>query len=164
MVITSLAAGTLMAAMHSQPAEHADTPRFDDLAFLAGHWLYEFEGGLMEEVWLPPRDGNMTGTMRQVVDATPNMFELFTLTRDQDAHITFRLRHFDAALHPWDMDKDGPMIGTVTESAAGRCVISFDGARLASIVYELHADTLTSSVNFPPSSGREPIVLKFQRQ
>jgi len=142
--------------------EHVSSPTLDDLAMLEGRWRFDVPGGFLEETWFGVAGDNMTGTMRQVRDGALNLVEVFTITQGEDGSLRYALRHFDAALTPWDSEIDGPVTGVVEEAGHGRVVVGIDGNRLDSIVYELEGDTLTASVVFP--AGRDPFVLSFKRQ
>jgi catechol 2,3-dioxygenase-like lactoylglutathione lyase family enzyme len=149
---------------HVAPEANSAAPEIDDLAFLEGRWVYESEGDVMEEIWMAPREGNMTGALRHVADAKTSLLELFTVTKGDDGVLTYRLRHFDGELRPWASEIEGPMVATVTEAGNGRCVLTFDGTRVETIVYELKGNEIDVSINFPESRGREPLRLNFKRQ
>lgn len=77
------------------------TATVDDFAWLAGHWIGEGLGGVSEEMWAPPRGGQMLGMYRLVVDGEPRFFELITLL-EVDGRVLMRLKHFDADLRAWE--------------------------------------------------------------
>jgi hypothetical protein len=75
-----------------------------DMAWLAGHWTGEGLGGLIEEVWSPPRNGVMMGMFRLVRDGKPIFYELLTLAEERGS-LTLRLKRFNADLTGWE-EKD----------------------------------------------------------
>jgi hypothetical protein len=73
----------------------------EDLAWLAGHWVGQGLGGISEEMWAPPRAGQMLGMYRLVVGEETRLFELITLL-EVDDRVVLRLKHFDADLRAWE--------------------------------------------------------------
>jgi hypothetical protein len=136
----------------------------EQIAFLEGRWLYEFEGGFMEETWLAPRDGSMTGTLRQIVGGATSMIEVFTVTQGEDGEVTLRLRHFDGDLQPWESESDGPLVAGLTAARERGCVFTFDGTLVDTIVYERDGDVMNVTLSFPAERGRDPLELTFKRQ
>lgn len=75
--ITSLLAAATIAGA-------AEPFRWDHLAFLTGHWLYEKEGRLSEEFWTDARAGLMAGVNRSVRDNRTG-FEYLRIVDDNGA-------------------------------------------------------------------------------
>ena len=146
--------------------EHVSGPVMHDMAMLEGRWRFEFGGGHMEEIWLAPNESNITGTMRQVRDGDVNLVELFTITREDDGSLVYRLRHFDRALMPWKSEMVGPITGVVEEATGDRIVIvaTENTGGVKSLTYErTDADTLIATLEFE-AEGQDKFVLTFKRQ
>lgn len=78
---------------------------FAHLRFLPGAWTGNGLGGTTDEVWLPPRDGQMLGVFRLVGGTMPRFSEILTIGRF-DGRIELRLKHFDQQLHGWEEKAD----------------------------------------------------------
>lgn len=142
-----------------------------DLAFMVGTWRGEEGPMVIEETWLPPLGGNLTGVFRLT---NPNdngelevsVVEIMTITEAQDSNdLVYRLRHFDTALVPWASELEGgPIEARVV--LAGERSLRFDpvnmGGSIESFEYVVVGETLTATVNFR-EEGREPFVLRFER-
>jgi len=151
---------------HKDSSEEADQPTLDDLAFLAGRWTWRRSTGYHEEHWLAPADGNMTGTMRAVRAGKVTLVELFTITREEDGRLIYRLRHFDPTLTPWASEAEGPIVGVVEHAEHGKAIIRplERGGGIDTLTYELtDPDTLVATLSFPAESGQDPFVLTFER-
>ncbi len=144
---------------HAMPKASAD-----DLAFLAGNWRGESHGAMIEEAWLPPEEGNLTGVFRMTGEGRVQLVEIMTLTEEDDG-LVYRLRHFDTALVPWKSEADGPMqSSSVVLIDEDSVRFEFDEASgVEAITYDRQGDTMTARVIFPEASGREAFVLVFER-
>ncbi|MEL7240114.1 MAG: DUF6265 family protein, partial [Planctomycetota bacterium] len=133
----------------------------DDLAFLAGTWRGQIGAMTVEETWLPPRAGNMTGVFRIASDEAVSVVEIMTITEDAESDdVVYRLRHFDTALVPWASEIDGPIEAVVTIGGEGvaRFTPIDPDSDLAGFIYEVQDDTMTATVRFKDES-RAPFVL-----
>ena len=101
------------AAAHDRLTEHtltrgesakAAAATIADVAWIEGHWTGEGLGGFCEEIWTPPKGGQMVGMFRHVRDDKPVFFEIITLS-EEDGGIMMRLKHFDPNLTGWE-EKD----------------------------------------------------------
>lgn len=158
-----IAMGVLAAQAHlpTAPAE----PTIDDLAFLTGSWRGTAGPMTVEEVWLEPSAGNMTGVFRLAGANGVSLVEIMTIT-ETDAGLIYRLRHFDVALVPWASEVNGPVEATTTLDGSSRVVFTpiDEEAALPTITYELSDDdVLVATVEYPESSGQDPFVLRFER-
>lgn len=146
--------------------EHVSTPGMQSLSMLEGRWVFEFNGGLMEEVWLSPTESNLTGTMRQIRNGTVNLVEVFTITKEDDGSLVYRLRHFDADLTPWKSEAAGPITGVIEEATGDRIVIraTENTGGVKSLTYErTDPDTLIATLEFE-DADHDRFVLTFKRQ
>jgi len=158
----AMAAGIVAAGLVAGAAPRAELPRADKLtiasvAFMAGQWKGEMDGGVSEEHWSKPHGNNVMGMFRWLkADGTPVMFEILAITEESDG-VYLRLRHFSAKLGAKE-EKDDPMTLKLAEATASKAV--FRGVekekRLAACIYERTADGLNITVEFPDPT-REPL-------
>lgn len=122
LVLTALLAAALVLPLSaSAPIGRAiDQSSLADLDWLAGRWVKEDKGQYLEETWSAPVNNSLTGMFRWNRDGKPWMCELMNLTLDGAGKPIFRLRHFDAALKPWE--KDEPLTYPVTKIEPNRLV------------------------------------------
>lgn len=144
-------------------APNSEPVAIEDLSFLAGSWQGEIGNSLVEETWLPPEEGNMTGVFRMTGQEKVDLVEIMTLTETDDG-LMYRLRHFDTALVPWASEIDGPIEGRaeLIDDDSVRFVMTDPESDVEAIVYDLEGDTLVATVNFV-SEERNPFVLEFAR-
>lgn len=97
-----LSAGPALAAetMAGAPAKIAPG-RLADAEWLVGHWVGEGLGGKLDEVYLPPAGGALSGTFRLVKDGKVLFYELMTLV-ERDGGLVYRLKHFGPDLAGWE--------------------------------------------------------------
>lgn len=142
-----------------------DDPRWPAaVAGLSGVWRGELGGSVVEEVWLAPRGGNMTGAMRmQEGGGVVQLIELLTLTAADDG-VRLRIRHYDEAMTGWTAEADGPLECVLASEGGGRMVFRpvERGGDLETMTYDLSGrDTLVVTLAF--RGGREPLVIPFER-
>lgn len=86
-----------------------------DLGWLAGDWRGTLgDEDLSQEIWAAPAGGQLMGMWRWVSQGQVRLYEFFTIALDEEVPV-LRLRHFSAALQPWDSEKDGPLILRLVE-------------------------------------------------
>lgn len=108
LLLALLATVFCLASSSSLHAEEADPELervFAHLEFLEGAWTGNGFGGVTDEVWLPPRGGQMLGLFRLVGGTMPRFSEILTIGRF-DGRIELRLKHFDGQLHGWEEKAD----------------------------------------------------------
>ncbi len=118
----ALAGGVLRAsAEQSSGAKSGDGKArgVDDLDWIAGQWQGNGLGGTVEEVWLRPSGGSMTGMFR-LVQRDGVGFHQFMLLEEQDGQVSLRLQHFNKGYAPWE--KNGPLVFELMEAQKGRAV------------------------------------------
>lgn len=93
------AAARIQAGAPAKPATLAQ------LGWIAGHWVDDSEGALSEEIWTAPSGDSMIGMWRYVAKGKLQIFELLSITNDEDGVPVFRLRHFDPRMVALE-DKD----------------------------------------------------------
>lgn len=99
-----------------------------DVAFIAGRWSGEMDGGATQEWWSPAEGDNMLGMFRYVKDGRGVFYELMSIERTADGPV-LRLRHFGPALVAWE-EKDGATSWPLVELAANRAVFEMpDGEK-----------------------------------
>jgi hypothetical protein len=80
----------------SRPAASAPAPRatLADVAWLQGYWVGEGLGGILEDVWMPPKAGVMLGAFRlEKKDGTRGFYELFAI-EEVEGTLEFVVKHF----------------------------------------------------------------------
>jgi hypothetical protein len=107
------------AARSNSPAEQSEAPVnglnegspqeskavLSNFAWLAGDWQGVWGPRIVEQTWMAPKAGQMTGIYRVSENTKTLVVELFSLLKTPDG-IEFRFRHFTPELTPWE--KDGP--------------------------------------------------------
>ena len=91
-------------AMAQAPAPA--TARISDVAWLEGYWVGEGFGGLVEESWLPARNGVMVGVFRSFkADGTPSFYEILGI-EETEGTLRLVVKHFHPDWVGWE-EKDG---------------------------------------------------------
>ncbi len=75
--------------------------QLSDLDWLAGTWVHEEQGALLEETWTRPAGDCMVGMFRWLNAGKATLFELMTVETDAQGELVFRIRHFSPGLRPW---------------------------------------------------------------
>src|SRR5262245_12303301 len=88
------------------------------LAWFAGTWAGDKAGGKCEEHWTKAGPDGMIGLFRWTgPDGKVHVYEMLSLA-EENGEVVMRIRHFDAKLTPWPMEKDGPTTMKLVESNA----------------------------------------------
>ena len=153
MVVSIGAVGSSPAPAPQLPNE---TPSIADLGWMAGTWVREETGGqYLEEVWTAPVNNSLTGMFRWNRGGKPWMCELMTISLDGEKPI-FRLRHFDAALEPWE--KEAPLIYPMAKMSENEVVFE-DPNKAADhprrFIYRRNEDKLTVRLENADGKGDE---------
>jgi hypothetical protein len=80
---------TAPCAAQSEQAEAVDRADLSELAWLAGSWEGEAEGGTMEEHWTEPRGGIMLGLHRAIGPKGSAFFEFLRIAETDDGIVYF---------------------------------------------------------------------------
>ncbi len=133
-------------------------PSIADLGWMAGTWVREeTDGQYLEEVWTAPVNNSLTGMFRWNRGGKPWMCELMTISLDGESlKPVFRLRHFDAALKPWE--KDAPLTYPLAKMSENEVV--FEDPNNGSdhprrFVYRRSGDKLTVRLENADGKGDE---------
>ena len=148
-----------LAATTASFAGGSDRP---DFSFLEGRWVGELDGATIEEVWLPDRNGAMTGCMR-LFDETGavTLYELFSIAPGDEGPL-FRIRHFDADLQPWESEADGPKVFRVEPGEGSARIIPVAGDD--SVEYgEFRADDGGLTFHLEFKGDRPPLEIRYER-
>ncbi len=141
-------------------------PVIGDFAPMAGHWRTEAQGRVYEEVWLPPRNGQMTGAMRSFdADGKLLLLELLTIA-EIEGGVEYRLRHFDAEMTPWESEAESPLIMRGSRFVDGRVLFDeVEGAdTLAGAIIDLGTpDRMSFVLSFSKDTGGGAFRLTFER-
>jgi uncharacterized protein DUF6265 len=101
--------------------------KISDLTWMAGHWIDDSGGNLSEETWVPPSGDCMVGMWRLVIKGKSTLYELITITAENDG-LVMRLRHFDRAGVGWE-DKEHPLILNLVRFKDGEVVFQGSGTK-----------------------------------
>ena len=86
------------------PTASAQAPRpglIGQAEWLAGRWVGEGLGGIVEEVWSPPRGGQMVGHFALFRDGAPVFYELLLIDEQPDG-LRMRVKHFNPDFTGWE--------------------------------------------------------------
>ena len=126
--IVALATALSAAPALSQGRAPLRTAALRDVAFIAGRWGGEMDGGATQEWWSAPEGDGMMGMFRYVKDGRGVFYELMTIDQTADGPV-LRLRHFGPGLVAWE-EKDGATSWLLVELAANRAVFEMpDGGK-----------------------------------
>ncbi len=130
-------AGLVVAIAAGAGPGSTDSPSratINDLAFMTGGWRTEYNGSTLEEHYTAPRNGSLVGLFRWDRDGKLNMTEHIVIEQRPDG-VRLLLRHFNAALVPWEQEADGPTTFALDEVRDGRAVFVSDRAFPKRIIY-----------------------------
>ena len=120
-------------------------PSLGSLAWLSGQWSSEEGGQLSEETWSVAHGTSMVGMWRLVIDGTPRVLELLSLTVEGE-DVVLRLRHFDAKLVARE-EKGAPLVLKLVESGERRAAFRGAGTKgPLTITYAVEGDNLVGTV------------------
>lgn len=75
----------------------SNTASLQDVAFMQGHWLGNFNGGPIEAFWAAPAGDNLTGFMRMMKDDKVTMYEMLVFEQTANGPIVL-VKHFKPGL------------------------------------------------------------------
>lgn len=149
-----------------QATTNEQKPGLQSLGFLKGTWRGTLGDTPVEEVWLAPEHGNLTGTMRWFDGSdTLRLVELFTIDKTDDG-VMCRIRHFNPGLIPWESESDAPTTCRVTTIEDNRMVMesAIEGDDLVSIVYTLkNPSTLVVTLTFDDGAGPDAFDVVYTK-
>lgn len=126
---------------------------FAGLEWLAGTWRGPGLGGECEETWNAPAGGAMLGMFRLIRDGRPAVYEIITLTPDDDGGLTLRLKHFGGDLVGWE-EMDEAVLFPFVSRSEGELIL--DG-----LAYRGDGQSLRVEVQV--EEGTQPAVLELRR-
>lgn len=145
---------TVASAQSLDDSSDRPSATFEDIAWMIGSWQGEAFGGRVEEDWLEPSGGTMTGVFKLMSGEQASMYEFMMIVED-GASLELRLKHFDADFSSWEEKADFvsfPLI-ELTEDAAyfeGLSYRKIDGDRLL--------------VHVSLAEAEEPVEIRFDRR
>ena len=127
----------------------------EDFAWLAGSWIGEGLGGTVEEIWSPPRAGQMMGSFRLIQGGKVTFMEFVTLS-EHDGEIQMRLKHFHPDLVAWEDKEDFVTfrLKALTEDKA-----EFGGL----VIHRIDADHLQIDVSLRNGDEVNVATFRFER-
>ena len=101
--------GVVTAEDKPQAASTEDVhPKLAALSWLAGHWVTKRFDDQLEEIWSAPKGDSMMGMFRWIKGGKASIYELCTITVEDD-DLIFRIRHFHGPkLDAWE-DKEAAL-------------------------------------------------------
>jgi hypothetical protein len=121
-----LAAAACLAAFAQadapKPAPPPSPPaKIADVAWIQGYWVGEGMGGIVEDTWMPPRDGVILGAFRLVKsDGSKGFYELFAI-EEHEASLRFVVKHFHPDWVGWE-EKDKFLALRLTELGPNKAI------------------------------------------
>lgn len=79
---------------------HAQTGKIgtlNDVSFIEGHWLGNYNGGPIEASWTAPAGNNIMGYIRMIKDDKPALYEVFAFEQTEKGPVA-RVKHFKPGL------------------------------------------------------------------
>lgn len=76
-------------------------PAIEEAAWLAGRWVGEGFGGVVEETWAPPAGRQMVGHFRYLRAGQPQFYEIMLLD-ETAAGLRMRVKHFNPDFIGWE--------------------------------------------------------------
>ena len=141
----------------------AEESLIDQLDWMTGRWVIEFDGQYIEETWGPAREDAMVGSLRWARNGSVWLYELMSI-EEEDDQLVFRLRHFDRNLKPWKSEAEGPL--TYPLQNYGENEVIFENPERDSprrFVYSREGDELTIRIEDPEGKDENPFRFKLDR-
>ncbi|GGC04021.1 DUF6265 family protein [Dyadobacter sediminis] len=73
------------------------TGTLNDISFLEGHWLGNYNGGPIEASWTAPAGNNIMGYIRMIKDDKPALYEVFAFEQTEKGPVAM-VKHFKPGL------------------------------------------------------------------
>lgn len=103
-VLGAIPIGAVNARSVSSQSGSLEKATLADLAFIAGQWRGELQGGITEENWSPPEGDAMMGVFRYVKGGKAVFYEMLLIEMTSTGPV-LRLKHFHPGLKGWE-EKD----------------------------------------------------------
>jgi len=103
-LLSAIAMGAVNAKSVSSQSGPLEKATLADLAFIAGQWRGELQGGITEENWSPPEGDAMMGVFRFVKGGKAVFYEMLLIEMTSTGPV-LRLKHFHPGLKGWE-EKD----------------------------------------------------------
>lgn len=158
--IVGAAVGAVLMAL--SPVAHAEAEAahsLGDVEWLAGAWRggAPGSGNDIQEHWMTPEGGVMTGMFRLVAGGAARVHE-FMLLEEDDRGVAMRLRHFSAQMRPWEEE---PLVFRLERAAEGELdFVQESPPAPTRLEYRLVGDALTVTL-IKEREGREPSRTAF---
>lgn len=125
------------------------------LDWMAGRWVLEKGGEVLEETWGAPLGDSLVGMFRWVKNGRCGLYELMSIEED-DGKIVLRLRHFNRGLEPWASEVKAPLTYPLVRQDRGEAVFENpDSKQPRRFVYRREKDGLVVRLEGPDGSGME---------
>lgn len=130
--------------------------RIADAAWLAGDWVGEGFGGLLEENWSAPAGTQMIGHFRMTHDGVPQFYEL-VLIEEHEGGLRYRVKHFNPDFTGWEERNDAHTFAFISTSPDE---LHFDGL----ILRRTGPDTSDHILTMRREDGTEETVILHYRR
>ncbi|RMD89126.1 MAG: hypothetical protein D6807_04360 [Alphaproteobacteria bacterium] len=148
LLLAALAAGS---AAPARPAAVVMNATLDDLAFMAGRWEGHFQGGAVDEIWMPPRGNSMAGSYRFAAEGRAPELVMMLIEHTPDG-VFFRFRNFAPDFAELRPDAVVFKLDALTPNRAEFARMG-DGAPLRRLIYERVDDAhLDITLEFAPGT------------
>lgn len=87
--VTAIVVAVLLLPLCGAAAEPARAPSVAEISWLAGSWAGEHDGGMIEEHWMAPSGGTMSGMNRLVIGERTVFHEYLRIVTAKDGGIDF---------------------------------------------------------------------------
>jgi Domain of unknown function (DUF6265) len=135
-----------------------------DFAWLEGRWQGAWGPRVVEQMWMPPRAGQMLGLFRVVGNNRTLVIELFSLRETPDG-IEFLLRHFTPSLIPWEESGAATLKLTSFDPSTAVFENPAGGAPKRNSFTRIGPDTFSSRSEVIPNKGNEQVTeIVYHRQ
>jgi hypothetical protein len=152
------------AAVSSASEPHVSKATLSDFAWLEGRWQGVWGPRVVEQIWMPPRAGEMLALLRVTENGTTLVIELFSLVATPDG-VELRFRHFTPELGPWE--PSGPTAMKLVEFDAKSAVFenSAPGQPKRSVFTRLDLDNYTAKSEIVPEAADAHVTeIRYHRQ
>jgi hypothetical protein len=157
-VTAQLSAGQSSRSLFAVQTAPIDQPGYarkstlSDFAWLEGKWSGSWGPRIAEQIWTPPRAGQMLGLFRAVENNNTLVIELFSLSETPHG-VELRFRHFTPALVPWEQAGATTMKLTSLDTKAAIFENDAGGQPKRDVFTRIDPDTYIFKSDIAPDTG-----------
>jgi hypothetical protein len=146
------------------PAPLVSKAPLAQFSWLVGHWQGEWGPRVAQQVWMPPRSGEMVGIFQLSEDSHTLVVEVYAI-RATPRGIELRVRHFTPALTPWE--KAGPAVLNLTSIDAKSILFenADNGQPKHWLMKRTGTDSFLARFEIVPKDGQQQVAeISFHRE